>query len=132
MGLSQGPGLSQGNAINVRPSAHLDQLHTQASDTVTTTAFEEIFTYTATADSTRILQLECSASTFGHYRIKVGATVVRERYTTGQEPTANFIFLEARTLANGGIISVEFKASRFIAGVASHTTFTSMEGYIGL
>lgn len=133
MSLTQGPGLSQGQAINIRIAAHANQIHDDGADSVTSDAvFKTIYTYTATADKTRVLHLEATAATFGHYRVKIGGTIVRERYTTGSEPNANFLFLEPRTLSDTEVLTVEFKPYRMLAGIASHATFTALEGYIGL
>ena len=133
MPISHGPGLSQGQAINIRPSAHENQIHDEGANTVTSAAsYKTIYTYTSTDANTRVLQIEASAATFGHYRIKVDGSTIRERYTSGSDPNANFIFIEPRTLADTEVLTVEFKPYRMLTGVASHATFTALEGYIGL
>lgn len=128
--ITHGPGLS--NSIrNVRQSAHANQIFAENADTVTTASFEEIFSYTSTDNETRITFLECSASTFGQYRVKVDGAIKRELYTTGSQPNAIFVFPEPRTLANAEEITVEFRAYRILPGIASHSTFVAMDGYIG-
>lgn len=131
MPLTQGPGLSPGQILNIRPSGHANPIFSEASDTVSTTTFEEIFSYTSTDDDTKITFLECSASVFGQYRVKVNGVIKRELYSTGSNPNVVFVFPEPRPLSSGLDITVEFKAARFINGAATHSTFTAMDGYIG-
>lgn len=131
MSLTQGPGLSQGQAINIRIAAHQSPIHDQAAGSVTTDAsYSVIYTYTSTDNRTRVLHVEASAGTFGHYRIKIDGIIVRELHTTGSIPNANFIFFEPRTLTDTQVLTVEFKPYRLRA--ASQATFTALEGYVGL
>ena len=113
MPITQGPGLSPGQILNIRPSGHANPIFAENADTVTTTAFEEIFSYTSTDDDTKVTFFECSASVFGQYRVKIDGDIKRELYSTGSNPNVVFVFTEPRYLQSSG------------------TTFTAMDGYIG-
>lgn len=113
-----------------RTAAHAIPVHQESSSNVTTAAsFTEIFSYTATANDTRILQIESTAGTFGHYKVKIEGLTKRELRTTGSNPNAMFLFIEPQTLATGESITVEFQPFRLRA--ASQDTFVALEGYVG-
>ena len=113
---------------NIAISAHPNQIFSQNPDTLTSAAFEEIFTYTSTDNKTRLLHIECTVSTPSRLRVKFNGSIVRELWTSPVERNVRFQFSEHRTLLSGQIISVEAQVERFIH--SSYDTFTSMEGYL--
>ena len=113
---------------NVAISSHPNQIFAQLADTITTNAFEQIFSYTSTSDRTRIINITSTVSTPSLIIIKINGTIVRELWTSSIERNAIFDFKENRQLQNGDILTVEAKVERFIHN--TYETFTSLEGYL--
>lgn len=113
-------------AISSHPEA--DQIFLEATDTLTTNGYEEIFSYTSTSNSTRILVIECTADTSSTFRIKIGGVIKKVKRSSPLERNVVFEFKEHRPLSNGTAISVEARVDRKI--FASYGTFTSLEGYL--
>lgn len=113
---------------NIAISAHPLQIFSQATDTITTANFEEIFTYTSIDNRTRIVSVVSTVSTPSLIRIKINGTIVRQLWTSPIERNAIFHFKENRPLLNGETLTVEAKVDRLI--YSTYETFTSMEGYL--
>lgn len=113
---------------DVALGAHPVQIRSKAADTITTSGFEEIFTYTSTSNNTRISYVEVTVSTPSIVRILVDGDVIRELRTSPLDRNALFPFGEPYKLLVGKVISVEAQVDRFLH--ASFDTFTSLEGYL--
>ena len=113
---------------NIAISAHPDQIFDQNADTLTTLAFEQIFSYTSTDDDTRILNVEGTASTASTFRLKIDGTIIRVLRSSALEKNVEFIFKEHRPISNGSTVTVEAKVDRLIQ--TSYDTFVSLEGYL--
>ena len=115
---------------NIAISAHPNPLFAEFADTISTTSFEEIFSYTSASNSTRLLQIEVTISAPALVRLKIGGIVKRERRISPTERNAVFYFKEHRPLASGTPVTIEAKIDRFFTTKAPYATFTSMEGYL--
>lgn len=113
---------------SVAISGHPNQIFDEAADTLTTAAFEQIYTYTSTDNDTRIIAVECTAGTPSVFRLKINGIVVRELRSSPTERNITFTFREHRPLSNGDILTVEAQVGRLIQ--TSYTTFTALEGYL--
>lgn len=113
-------------AISSHPQAQ--QIYRQTADTITTAAFEQIFTYTSTDNGTRIINITSTVSTPSLIQVKINGTIIRQLWTSPIERNAIFDFKENRTLANGDILTVEAKVDILIH--PTYETFTSLEGYL--
>lgn len=117
---------SDGDSISI--GAHPNQIFEESSDTLTTAAFEEIFTYTSTSNDTKIVVVSATASTPCTFRLKIGGSIKQILRSSPGERNVSFVFREHRTLPNAIAISVEAKVERLI--LTSYDTFTSLEGYL--
>lgn len=113
---------------NIAISAHPNQIFSEATDTLTTAAFKEIFTYTSTDADTKIVAITGTVNTPTVFRVLVNGTAVKERMSSPGDRNADFIFHEHRSLPVGTIITVEAKPFRNIC--PPYDTFVSLEGYI--
>lgn len=109
-------------------SSHPNPIFDEDSDTITTSAFEEIFSYTSADSRTRIIRLDCTVSTPSLFQLKINGSVKKELWSSSTDRNVVFQFDEHRPLASGDILTIEAKVERFIH--ASYDTFVSMEGYI--
>ena len=117
---------SSGDSISI--GAHPNQIFDETADTITTAAFEEIYSYTSTADNTRIVLVECTVSTPSILQLKINGAIKRVLRTSPTERNIRFDFSEHRKLTNGQTLSVEAKVERLIK--ASYSSFTALEGYL--
>jgi hypothetical protein len=113
---------------NIAVSSHPNQIFAQLADTITTSGFEQIFTYTSTNNRTRVINVTSTVSTPSLIIVKINGTIVRELWTSPTERNAIFDFKENRALLNGDVLTVEAKVERFIH--TTYETFTSLEGYL--
>jgi hypothetical protein len=113
---------------NIALSAHPTQIFSEASDTLTTAAFEQVFTYTSIDNDTKIAAIHCSVSTPARIRILINGVTKYEKWSSPTERNVIFDFKEHRSLVSGQIITVEAKVERLIFN--SYDTFVTMEGYI--
>lgn len=113
---------------NVAISAHPQQIFSEAPDTITTSGFEQIFSYTSSDSRTRIINIVSTVSTPSLIRVKINGAIVRELWTSPTERNAVFHFKENRPLLNGDVLTVEARVERFIH--STYETFTSLEGYL--
>lgn len=120
--------LDASDGDNVAVSAHPNQIFDEASDTLTTNLFEQIYTYTSTSNNCKIICVECTAGTPSIFRLKLNGTIIRELRSSPTDRNIVFQFREHRSLSNGDILTVEAKVNRLIQ--TSYSTFTSLEGYI--
>lgn len=109
-------------------SAHPNQIFDEASGTITTTSFTQIYTYTSTNDLTRITHVESTAETPSTFVLKINGIIKRTLRSSPMERNIDFKFEENRTLLNGDILTVEAQVDRLI--YTSYATFTSLEGYL--
>lgn len=113
---------------NVAISAHPQQIFDELADTITTSGFEVIYTYTSTSNRTRVTNVTSTVSTPSLIQLKINGTIVRQFWTSPIERNAVFNFTEHRELQNGDVLTVEAKVDRLIH--ATYETFTSLEGYL--
>lgn len=114
---------------NVAISAHPNQIFDEAADTITTAAFEEIYSYTSSSDLSKIIAVNCSVGTPAIVRVKIDGNIKKILRTSSLERNALFEFKEHKPLTNGQTLSVEAQVERLI--LSTYNTFTSIEGYIG-
>ena len=108
--------------------AHASPIFSEFSDTLTTLAYEPVFSYTSASLTMKVVQLVITASQPVNLRLKIGTTVIREARTSPLERNVTFLFMEHRSLSTGQVLSVEAQAERLI--ISPVLTFTAMEGYI--
>jgi hypothetical protein len=113
---------------NVAVSAHPSQLFLEQSDTLTTGAYEEIFTYTSANANLKIAYVTAAISATANVRLLINGVVKREYRTSPMDRQAHFLFHEHRSLPTGAVISVEAQLERVLN--VPHTTLTALEGYI--
>ena len=116
---------ASGDSVSV--SAHPNQVFDEAADTLTTAAFEQIYTYTSVSNNTKIIAVEASAGTPSIFQLKLNGSVVRTLRSSSLERNVTFYFREHRSLVTGDVLTVEAKVERLIK--TSYDTFTSLEGY---
>lgn len=128
---------STDNILSINPDGSIDvnivssgttPIFSESADTLTTSGYEEIFSYTSTSDDTRITSVLCTASTPVTFRLKINGSIKKELRSSSLERNKEFIFRENRPLNNGDILTVEAKVERLI--LSSYDTFTSLEGYL--
>lgn len=112
---------------NIAISAHALPIFDEAADTITTASYEEVYSYTATAD-TNIEGIEATSDTTSTFRVKVNGITVKEKRSSAVEKNVVFEFKEHRVLQNTDVISVEARVNRFRR--TSYETFVSLEGYL--
>ena len=115
-----------GDSISV--SAHVNQIFSQASSTMTVSSFQEIFSFTSSDKNTKIIKVESTASTPTIFQLKINGTIVRMLRSSSLEKNVIFDFSEHISLVNADILTVEAKAERF--RLVSYDTFVSLEGYL--
>lgn len=115
-------------SINMVPIGSLSPIYAQATDTITTANFEEIFSYTSNNNKTRIRQLEVFISTPSMVKVLLNGVVIRQLMTSPMQRNAIFKFEEPRSVSNGVILSVQAQVERFIH--PTFETFVSLEGYL--
>lgn len=115
---------------NIAVSAHPDPIFDEASDTIATDSFEQIYSYTSSNTRTRIISIECSINTTSWVRVKIGSDIIRELRISPMKRNVVFTFREHRPLGNGETISVEAKVDKFFSNNSPYNTFTSLEGYL--
>ena len=113
-------------AISSHPPAN--QIFAEAADTLTTANFEEIFTFTSTDDTTRLMRIEATSETICVFQVKINGVIKRVKRTSTAERNVTVDFLEHRQLTNGDTLTVEAKIET--KDVTSYNTFTSLEGYL--
>lgn len=113
---------------NIAISSHPNQLFDQGSDTITTAAFEEIYSYTSSDDATRLIHVEVTIGTQSRVQLKLDGTLIRERRTSSEERNTVFVFREHKHIPSGSVLTVEAKVNRKFK--PSYDTFTSIEGYL--
>ena len=96
------------------------------ADTVSTTSFEEVFTYTSTNDNNKILLVEVTVGTHARVRIKIDGITVRERRTVWGNAT--FEFPACRPLLNMEVISVDVKVNRLCSN-SPYNVFTALSAF---
>lgn len=121
-------GIDAKDGDNVAVSSHPGQIRDQAPDTLTTAAFEEIYSYTSASNLSRITQVVCTASTACTFRLYSGSTLLRELRSSPLERNVTFLFTEHLKLPAGTILKVEAQVDRLI--FASYETHSSIEGYL--
>jgi hypothetical protein len=94
---------------------------------LSTSAYTQVFTYTATYDF-RVRLVKVKADTFGSFRIKKNGTIEDYSQTSQLERNAKFDFIEDLDITNGDVITVEFVPDR-IQGVSNYNFFFRIEGY---
>jgi hypothetical protein len=114
---------------NIAISAHplTDQIFDETADTITSAAFEEIYSFTSTSSKSRIKVLECFVSTPSLFRLKIDGVIKKQKSSSPTERNITFTFEEHRQLVLGKKISIEAQVDRFIHG--TYETFVSLEGY---
>jgi len=115
---------------NIAISAHPNQIFDEFTDTITTAAFEAIFSHTSVDSNTKIVAVECTASTSATFQLKIDGTLIRTIRTSPTERTKTVVFREHRSLTSGQILTVEAKVDRFFSYSSPYSTFCSLEGYI--
>ena len=113
---------------NIAISSHPNQLFEQNLDTLTTANYEEVFTFTSTTSSTRVMKLEATSATNSVFVVKINGVVIKQKRSSALEKNVQFSFSDHRQLFSGDILSVEAKIETRV--VAIYETFISMEGYI--
>lgn len=106
---------------------HANPIFAQEAYSITTANFEEIFSYTSVASTTRILTINCTASTPSVFQVMINGAQIQEKWSSPTERNVIFTFSEFRPLLFGEILSVEAKVERYIW--PSYSSFTSMDGY---
>lgn len=115
---------------NIAISAHSSPIFDEASDTITTTSFEEIFSFTSTNNDTRIINIECYVETPCTFRVLIGGVEKKRKSSSSTELNINFEFKEHRPLLLGTVIKVEAQVDRFFSNKSPYSTFCSLEGYL--
>jgi len=113
---------------NIAITGHPNQIFDEAADTITTAAFEEIYTYTSANLNTMIRSIECTVSTPATIRLKINGVIKKVLRTSPLERNIKFLFEDDRPLSTGQTVSVEAQVDRLIH--ASYDCFTSLEGYL--
>lgn len=113
---------------NIAVSAHPDQIFDENIDTITTSAFENIYTYVSSNNRTKIQVVEGYISTPSLVRLKIDGAIKKQFWTSPLERNFKFVFEEHRSLLSGVTLTVEAKVDRLI--FSSYDTFTSLEGYL--
>lgn len=117
---------ADGDSIAI--SGHTSPLFAEAAGTLTALAYQEIFTYTSISANTKIIKLECTASTPATFRLLINGIVKKQASSSPLERNVTFQFIEHRPLLAAQIITIEALVDRLID--ASYDTFTSLEGYV--
>lgn len=113
---------------NIAISGHPNQIFDEAAGTITTSAFEEIYTYTSSNLNTMIRSIECTISTSATIRLKINGTIKKVLRTSPLKRNIKFLFSDDRPLPSGQTISIEAQVDRLIQ--SSYDSFTSLEGYL--
>ncbi len=115
-------------SINVVPATHTSQIFDQGSNTVNSSAWVTVYTYTSVNDDTKIVNLECNSSTTSDFRVKIDGAVKRYRRSSPLQRTVDFEFKEPRTLASGEVLTVDCLVEDL--GNGNVETFVALEGFI--
>lgn len=108
--------------------AHANQIFSENADTLTTAAFEEIFTYTSTNNATHIVKVECTVAQPCTFNLKINGVIKRVLRSSSVERNVMFEFREPQNLASGIVISVEARVGRKFS--LDPDTFVSLQGYV--
>lgn len=110
-------------------SSHPNQIFTENTDTVSTTASTEIFSYTSTSNNTRIMKIECTCDTSALFTAYIDGTSIRAKRSSPLDRNVSFDFLEHRTLSATEELTIEIVVDKITTN-APFNTFVSLEGYI--
>lgn len=117
---------------NISISAHPSPIFSEATNTITTSNYEEIFSYTSTDNLTRIIALDVVVSTSATVVAKINGTIVKTKRSSALNKNITILFHEHRPIPNGSVLTVEAKVD-LVCGRQiwpTYETFTSMDGYI--
>lgn len=114
---------------NIAVSAHPDQIFAQASDSINVSTFKKIFTYTSIDDRTHVTSIECLAQTQCRFQLRIGATVIREAWSSTSQRRVEIEFSEHRNIPSGTVWDVYGQVDRINTNGAFET-FVSLEGYL--
>ncbi len=120
--------ISEANPLPVTTDAHPDGFERHGAGTITSPAFEVIFTYTSLDNNTKIAYVEATVSTAATIRVLVDGEIIRELRTSSLERNASFRFYEYKRLLNGQVLTVEAQVDRMIH--SDYQTFTALEGHV--
>lgn len=109
-----------------KPFRHLGTGAKIAAD-LSTTAFTEVLTYTATLPNLRVRRVKVQANTFGVFYVKVNGDVIEEYRTSPMDRNVEIEFIEDEDLPNGQTLTVEFKPERI--RLANYDFRLRLEGY---
>jgi hypothetical protein len=115
---------------NIAISAHPFPIFSEASSSLASAGYQQIFSYVSTNSNTRIVYINVAVATNSNVRVKINGVVKREYRTNAIDRQAEFVFYEHRPLPLGVTISVEAEAEKFLSNNAPYSTFTALEGYI--
>lgn len=113
---------------SVSIGAHDQQIFDETLNSLTTTTFEEIYSYISTGNNTKIVRVECTAETPCTFRLKVQGNTKKIRRSSSLERNVIFEFKEHLPLLNAEELTVEARVERLIK--TNYETFTSLEGYL--
>jgi len=117
---------------NVAISSHSAPIFSEASSTITTSNYEEIFSYTSTNSLTRIVALDVAVSTSAIVVAKINGVIVKTKRSSALNRNITIQFHEHRPIPNGSTLTVEAKVD-LVCGKKiwpTYEAFTSMDGYI--
>jgi len=120
--------INSDGSIDVVPATHTSQIFDEGSSTVNSVAWVTVYTYTSVNAATKIVNLECNASTTSDFRVKIDGAVKRYRRSSPLERTVDFEFKEPRGLTSGQVLTVDCKVEDIGAGNVA--TFVALEGFI--
>jgi hypothetical protein len=115
---------------NIAISGHQTPLFRQGADTITTAAFEEIYTFTSTNNNTMVSQLDCFAETPAVFRVVLDGTEIKRKSSDASDLNVVFNFEEHRPVLATKVLKIEAQVHRFVSSKSPFATFCSLEGYI--
>lgn len=116
------------NVVVVSGSGHDNPLRNSDSSTITTAAYEEVYSYTSLSASTYIIKVESTCETTSIFRVLVNGITLKEKRSSPMERNIEFRFDENYKLGIGDTLSVEVQVERKFT--VNPYAFTSIEGYI--
>lgn len=115
---------------NIAISSHPNPIFDEKAAIVTSSNFEEIYSYISTSSRTRIINVVCSINTTSLFRLKINDNIIRELYNSPSKRNVEFKFVEHRPLNSGDKLSIEVKVDRFFSNNSPYYAFSSLEGYL--
>ena len=116
------------DGANIAISGHTNPIFDEFPDTITSSSYEEIYSYTSTDDLCRVAALDVAVSTPSTIRVKINNNIINIKRSSSLEKNITFSFVEPRVLLSGDELTVEAKVDRFKH--SSYSTFTALSAYL--